>query len=141
MAAERSGYQPWYSERSLLVIWLAVTMRVDGVGREWQSEARPYLLDQPLLLPVGVLLAAQREQDVVGLKLSDGIIDGSERGVISRPPTDPGANGPHVAKYGNEPVLGNVSRVVDIVSDPGSSPREARRDDEHLGCGVDQGAY
>ena len=48
---------------------------VHRVGGDRQPEALLDVLDQPALLPVGVLGAVECEQDVVGAEVRDGVCD------------------------------------------------------------------
>ena len=49
-------------------------------------EARQYGVDQPALLPAGVVLAPQRDEEVIGRDFADDVVERRERIVCAEPP-------------------------------------------------------
>ena len=70
--------------------------------------------------------AAQRDQDVVGLELLDGIRDDGQDAAANRRAADVGVDRAHVAQHAVEPLVGDMPMPIDIVRKPGESPGEGR---------------
>ena len=100
------------------------------------------VLDQPALLPVGVLRAAQRDQDVVGLELlrrrprsPSGCCRGAAVPRASR------ADRAHVPQHRVESLVGDVPKPIDVVGEPRESAGQRGGDHVDLGRFVDDRAH
>ncbi|MCA1700769.1 MAG: hypothetical protein LC790_18430, partial [Actinobacteria bacterium] len=77
-----------------------MSSRVDRKRRQRQAKALANLLDKHALLPVGVLGAAQPDQDVIGVELCDGVRKGGQDAVITCNAAGLDADRAHVAEDG-----------------------------------------
>ena len=69
-----------------------------------------------------MLWAAQRDQDVVGLELRDGVRDDRQDAAAARRAAGVGADRVHVAEHRVEALVGDVPKPIDVVGEPGKSP-------------------
>src|SRR3954447_15190201 len=90
------------------------------------------MLDQPVLLPVGVFRAAQRQHDMIGLVFLDRVSDHLEDASSQRPAAWGGTDGAEVAEHGVEPLVSHMPEAVDVIGKPGKSPGKGRREDVHV---------
>ena len=101
---------------------------IDGVGRDRQAEAVLDVLDELSLLPVGVLGAAQRDQDVVGREVRDGVRDDGQDAATAGNAAGVGADRAHVAEHGVEALIGDMPQPIDIVGQPREPTRQGGRE-------------
>jgi hypothetical protein len=94
------------------------------VGRQGQAEALLDVLAEPALLPVGVLRAAQCEQDVIGLEILDGVRDYGHDAAPAGQSAGVGADRVHVVQHGVEALVGDMPAPIDVVGEPGKPPGE-----------------
>jgi hypothetical protein len=110
---------------------------VDREDRQRQAEALLDVLDQPSLLPIGVLWATQRDQNVIGLELGDGIGEDGQDTATEGISAGVGTDRVQVAEHGVEALVGGVSEPIDIIGQPGKPAWQAGREDIDLARGVD----
>ena len=87
---------------------------VDREDRQRQAEALLDVLDQASLLPIGVLWATQRDQNVIGLELGDGIGEDGQDTATEGISAGVGTDRVQVAEHGVEAPVGGVSKPVGI---------------------------
>jgi hypothetical protein len=85
------------------------------VGRQGQAEALHDVLAELVLLPVGVLRAAQCEQDVIGLEVRNCVRDHGHDAATAGQSAGVGADRVHVAQYGVEALVGDMPAPIDVV--------------------------
>jgi hypothetical protein len=85
------------------------------VGRERQAEALLDVRVEPVLLPVGVLRAAQSEQDVIGLEVRYCVRDYGHDVAAAGQSGGVGADRVHVAQHGVVALVGDVPAPIDVV--------------------------
>ena len=85
------------------------------VGRQRQAEALLDVLGELVLLPVGVLGAAQCEQDVIGLEVRNCVRDHGHDTATAGQSAGVGADRVHVAQHGVEALVGDMPAPIDVV--------------------------
>ena len=102
-----------------------MTPGVHGVGGDRQGEALLDVLHEPSLLPIGVLRAAQRDQDVVGLELRDRVRDDGQDAAPSGRAAGVRADRVHVAEHRVQPLVGDMPHPIDLIGEPGKPAGQA----------------
>jgi hypothetical protein len=118
-----------------------VSLGVDRVRRHRQAEALLDVLDQLSLLPVGVLRATQRDQNVIGLEGGDGVAEDGQDAATEGVPASAGADRAHVAEHGVEALVSDMPTPIDIIGQPRKPARQAWSEDVKLGRCVDHGTH
>jgi hypothetical protein len=117
-----------------------VPAAVDLEDRDRNVEAGKNRVDQPVLLPRGVIRTPQRDQDVVWPKLANRVRERGQRRLVpdTRPRLGPRREFLHVTEDGLEALVRLEASAIRVRGEPAKPPHENGRHNDDLRCGLDE---